>query len=123
MKYVMPVSRATYPYVVALAYALPMMHQSSLGALMLLGGSRVHILWQTPFLPLLYVWAAAFLGYACVIGVLMVSCLSWKRPLDMSILGELSRIMCWLVLSWNAFRFLDILARGQIRAAFAFDRF
>ena len=31
--------------------------------------------------------------------------------------------MCWLVLSWNIFRFLDILVRGQIGAAFAFDRF
>ena len=123
MKYVVPLTRATYRYVIALAYALPMMHQSSLGALMLLGGSRVHVLWQTPFLPLLYVWAAGYLGYACVIGVLMVSCLAWKRPLDMSVLGELARIMCWLVLSWNVFRFLDILARGQIGAAFAFDHF
>ena len=123
MRYIVPATRATYPYVIALAYALPMMHQSSLGALMLLGGSRVHVLWQTPFLPLLYVWAAGFLGYACVIGVLMVSCLSWKRLLDMRILGVLARIMSWLVLGWTAFRFLDILARGQIGAAFAFDRF
>ena len=123
MKYVVPATRKTYPYVIALAYALPMMHQSSLGALMLLGGSRVNVLWQTPFLPLLYVWAAGFLGYACVIGVLMVACLSWKRPMDARILGILARIMCWLVLSWNAFRFVDILLRGQIGAAFAFDRF
>jgi len=123
MKYFVPVIRSTYPYVIALAYALPMMHQSSLGALMLLGGSRVHVLWQTPFLPLLYVWAAGFLGFACVIGVLMVSCLSWKRPMDMRILGNLARIMSWLVLSWTAFRFVEILARGQIGAAFAFDRF
>ena len=123
MKYVVPATRKTYPYVIALAYALPMMHQSSLGALMLLGGSRVNVLWQTPFLPLLYVWAAGFLGYACVIGVLMVACLSWKRPMDPRILGILARIMCWLVLSWNAFRFVDILQRGQIGAAFAFDRF
>jgi Ni/Fe-hydrogenase subunit HybB-like protein len=123
MKYFVPVIRSTYPYVIALAYALPMMHQSSLGALMLLGGSRVHVLWQTPFLPLLYVWAAGFLGFACVIGVLMVSCLSWKRPMDMRILGDLARIMSWLVLSWTAFRFVEILARGQIGAAFALGRF
>jgi len=123
MKYFVPAIRATYPYVIALAYALPMMHQSSLGALMLLGGSRVHVLWQTPFLPLLYVWAAGFLGFACVIGVLMVSCLAWKRPLDILILETLARIMSWLILSWTAFRFLDILARGQIGAAFTFDRF
>ena len=123
MRYIVPAIRATYPYVIALAYALPMMHQSSLGALMLLGGSRVHVLWQTPFLPLLYVWAAGFLGYSCVIGVLLVACLAWKRPLDRDILAVLARIMCWLVLSWNAFRFVEILARGQIGAAFALDRF
>ena len=122
-KYIVPATRVSYPYVIALAYALPMMHQSSLGALMLLGGSRVHVLWQTPFLPLLYVWAAGFLGYACVIGVLMVSCLAWKRPMDMSILGELARIMGWLVLAWNAFRLGEILGRGQIGAAFTADRF
>lgn len=123
MKYIVPVSRATYPYVIALAYALPMLHQSSLGALMLLGGSRVHVLWQTPFMPLLYVWAAAFLGYSCVIGVLMVACLSWKRPLDVGILWELARIMCWLVLTWNIFRFADILVRGRIGAAFQWNHF
>ena len=121
--YIVPVIRASYPYVIALAYALPMMHQSSLGALMLLGGSRVHVLWQTPFLPLLYVWAAAYMGYACVIGVLLVSCLSWKRPMDLSILSELARIMSWIVLSWAGFRLIEIIARGAIGAAFAFNRF
>lgn len=123
MKYIVPAIRVTYPYVIALAYALPMLHQSSLGALMLLGGPRVHVLWQTPFLPLLYLWAAGFLGYACVIGALMVSSLVWKRPMDMGILGTLARIMSWLVMAWAAFRFLYILRRGEIGAAFAFDRF
>jgi hypothetical protein len=32
-----------YPFIVALAYMLPAMHQSSLGALMLLGGDRVPV--------------------------------------------------------------------------------
>jgi Ni/Fe-hydrogenase subunit HybB-like protein len=120
---IFPIIRATYPYVIALAYALPLLHQSSLGALMLLGGARVHTLWQTPFLPLLYVWAAGFLGFSCVIGVLMVSCLAWKRPMDMSILTILARIMAWLIVAWDGFRFLEIVARGQTAAAFAFDRF
>src|SRR5450755_2635441 len=40
-----------FPVLVAAAYLLPGMHQSSLGALMLLAGPRVHPLWQTPFLP------------------------------------------------------------------------
>jgi len=123
LNYLVPAIRKTYPYVIALAYALPIMHQSSLGALMLLGGSRVHVLWQTPLLPLLYVWAAGYLGYACVVVALMASCLVWKRPLDMSLLGDLGVIMAWMVLSWVVFRFLEILFRGQIAAAFVFDHY
>ena len=42
-----------FPWMIAAAYLLPGMHQSSLGALMLLAGERVHPLWQTPWLPVL----------------------------------------------------------------------
>jgi hypothetical protein len=81
---IMPVIRVTYPWVVALAYTLPMMHQSALGALMLLGADKVHPLWQSPLLPLLYLWAAAFLGFACVILTLILCCMFWKRRRDRS---------------------------------------
>ena len=36
-----------FPWIIAAAYLLPGMHQSSLGALMLLAGERVHPLWQS----------------------------------------------------------------------------
>src|SRR5262245_16997363 len=41
-------------WIVALGLLLPTMHQSSLGTLMLLAGSRLHPLWRTPILPLLF---------------------------------------------------------------------
>ena len=54
-------ARATLPildkisvWVVALGMLLPTMHQSSLGTLMLLANSRLHPLWRTPWLPLLF---------------------------------------------------------------------
>jgi Ni/Fe-hydrogenase subunit HybB-like protein len=112
---------AGYPFVVSLAYVLPAMHQSSLGALMLLGGNRVYPLWQTPFLPLLYVWAAAFLGFAFVSATLLFSGIMWDRPLDVEILSELSRINAWLIGTWLAFRLVDLTVRGQIVSAFRFN--
>ena len=112
-----------FPWVIGLAYILPMMHQSSLGALMLLAGDRVHPLWQTPWMPLLYVWAAAYMAFACVAGVTMLCCLVWKRPLDFEVLDEAARITAWLIFSWSAWRLLDILVRGQLLTAFRFDRF
>jgi len=113
--------RAGYPWVVSLAYVLPAMHQSSLGALMLLAGNRVSPLWQTPFLPLLYVWAAAFMGFACVTGTLLFSGLVWNRPLDIDVLSELNRLTAWLIGSWLVFRAADLILRGQIAAAFHAD--
>lgn len=107
-----------YPFIVGLAYLLPAMHQSSLGALMLLGGDRVHPLWQTPWLPLLYLWAAAFMGFACVAGTLLFCSLMWKRPIDLDILSEMNRITAGLIAWWLAFRFADLIFRGQIGVAF-----
>ncbi len=44
-----------------------MMHQSSLGALMLLSGHKLNILWQTPALPGFYLVQAGICGMAFVI--------------------------------------------------------
>jgi len=112
-----------YPLLVGLAYILPAMHQSSLGALMLLGGERLHGLWQTPFLPLLYVWAAAYMGFACVAGTILFSSLMWKRPLDMDVLVEMNRITAWLIGAWTLFRFTDLIVQGKIAPAFHADVF
>lgn len=109
--------KSVYPFIIGLAYILPIMHQSSLGALMLLAGDRVHPLWQTPFLPLLYVWAAAFLGYNCVTLCLLHAKLAWKRDVDPEVMAELTRLTCWIVFGWCAFRLVDIVLRGKILLA------
>ena len=113
--------KAVYPYGVALALALPTMHQSSLGSLMLLGGQRVHPLWQTPLLPLLYVVMAFILGLAFVELVVMASCAVWKRPIDRPILASLTNVISWTTMVWLAIRLGDIAARGKLGAALRFD--
>ena len=113
--------KTAYPFGVALALALPTMHQSSLGSLMLLGGTRVHPLWQTSLLPLLYVVMAFTLGIAFVELVLMASCAVWRRPIDRYMLASLTDIVSWAAIAWLVVRFSDIVYRGQLSAAFAFD--
>jgi Ni/Fe-hydrogenase subunit HybB-like protein len=112
-----------FPWIIAAAYLLPGMHQSSLGALMLLAGERVHPLWQTPWLPLLYLGAASFMSFGCVAGTTMLCCLVWKRGMDMEVLDEAARITAWLIFGWLGLRLLDILFRGALGTAFHFDRF
>ena len=112
-----------FPWIIAAAYLLPGMHQSSLGALMLLAGERVHPLWQTPWLPVLYLGAATFMSFGCVAGTTMLCCLVWKRAMDMDVFDEAARITAWLILGWSSLRLLDILFRGALGTAFHFDRF
>jgi len=112
-----------FPWVIAAAYLLPGMHQSSLGALMLLAGERVHPLWQSPWLPVLYLGAATFMSFGCVAGTTMLCCLVWKRAMDMEVLDEAAWITSLLIFGWLGLRLFDILVRGAFLTAFRFDRF
>jgi Ni/Fe-hydrogenase subunit HybB-like protein len=112
-----------FPWIIAAAYLLPGMHQSSLGALMLLAGERVSPLWQSPWLPFLYLGAACFMSFGCVAGTTMLCCVAWKRAMDMEVLDEAARITEWLIIGWSALRIVDIIFRGALGAAFRIDRF
>ncbi len=113
--------RRIYPFMIALAFILPSMHQSSLGSLMMLAGPRVHPLWQSPILPVLYLLMAYTLGFAAVVGILMVSCMIWKRPLDMTILSRLGYVTSFCAMVWLALYIGDIAGRGALKIAFRFD--
>jgi Ni/Fe-hydrogenase subunit HybB-like protein len=113
----------TFPFGIALAFVLPSMHQSSLGSLMYLAGTRVHPLWQTAWLPLLYLVMAYILGFACVLLVLALSSYAWDLGWDADILGRLAQVMSWTSLVWITVRIGDLVHRGVLGMAFAFDKF
>jgi Ni/Fe-hydrogenase subunit HybB-like protein len=113
----------TFPFGIALAFILPSMHQASLGQLMYLAGSRVHPLWQTALLPLLYLLMAYILGFSCVLLVLMLSSLTWDLGWDQDVLGRLAVIMSWMVFLWTAIRFADLAYRNALGLVFTFDRY
>lgn len=112
-----------FPWIVAMAILLPTMHQSSLGSLFLLAGPRLHPLWNTDFLPLLFLLSAFFMGWATVVMVAQLSAMAWKRPMDMPLLAAISRIMGWVIVGFLALRWADILWRGALGSALAADRF
>jgi Ni/Fe-hydrogenase subunit HybB-like protein len=117
-----PVLRRIYPFVITGAYVLPLMHQSSLGGLLLLAGDKINPLWQTPFLPLLYLLAAALCGLGFVTFLLLIGCLRHSRALDLGVLGELGNLLSCACFLFLAVRFGDLAWRGQLQSAFAFDK-
>jgi len=117
-----PRLRRIYPFMLIGAYVFPLMHQSSLGGLLLLAGNKINPLWQTPFLPFLYLLAAALCGLGFVTFLLLMACLRYARPLDLGILGELGNLLSWMCFVFLAVRAGDLIWRGQLHAAFAFDK-
>jgi Ni/Fe-hydrogenase subunit HybB-like protein len=107
-----------YPYMVAFAFLLPAMHQSSLGSLMVIAGTKVHPLWQTQMLPAFYLIQAVVCGFASLILILMISCLVFRRPLDVPILATLARFMAWSSIVFVVLRYIDVVVRGHGGTAF-----
>ena len=113
--------RAVYPFMIAAAYLLPIMHQSSLGSLMVIAGPKVHPLWQTQMLPAYYLLQAFICGFAAVVIILMISSMGWRRPLDMPVLSDLGKFMAWAAIAFVAIRWTQVLVTGKAGMAFQPD--
>src|ERR1043165_3743701 len=62
-----PLAEKALIFIIALGILLPTMHQSSLGSLMMLTGPRLHPLWFSPLLPLLFLIGCVMMGFAIVV--------------------------------------------------------
>ncbi|MDM8568613.1 Ni/Fe-hydrogenase cytochrome b subunit [Thiotrichales bacterium HSG1] len=107
--------------VIALGVLLPMMHQSSLGTMILVAGFKLHPLWNTNLLPVLFLVSVAAMGYAIVTFEALLSSAGFKRPYDTTILNKLSGIMLVLLIGYMIMRFADLIMRGQLGLALAGD--
>jgi len=108
-------------WVIALGILLPTMHQSSLGALMLIAGPRLHPLWNTGWLPLLFLLSCIAMGYAAVVFEATLSAWLFKREPEREMLAGLSQAIVPLGTAYVGLRLLDLAGRGQLPALFAFD--
>jgi Ni/Fe-hydrogenase subunit HybB-like protein len=105
-------------WIIALGVLLPTMHQSSLGALMLLGGHKLHGLWNTPWIPLLYLISCIGMGYAVVVWESAVSSRVFKREREDSMLISLSGAMVVVLGLYLVLRFADIIFSGKTMLMF-----
>jgi Ni/Fe-hydrogenase subunit HybB-like protein len=100
---------------------LPIMHQSSLGTLMLLAGPRLNELWRTPMLPLFFLLTCVSMGYAAVVFESAFTSTALRRKPETEILAGLAAIIAPLQILVVLLRLADIGARGAFGALFAFD--
>jgi Ni/Fe-hydrogenase subunit HybB-like protein len=104
----------SFVWVLALGLLLPTMHQSSLGTMMLLPGPRVHPLWFTSWLPLLFLVNCIIMGYAVVVLEATFSAMAFHRKRETAMLASLSHVAAWVAIGWSVFRIGDVAIAGKL---------
>ena len=100
------------PLFVILGVVLSCLHQSSLGTLMVIAGAKIHPLWQTPLLPLLFLISAIAVGFPIVALLSLGISHSFKKDFEIDLLQYLLRYTPWFLGLYLVLRFVDIFARG-----------
>ncbi len=107
--------RALNTPLVIVGVLLSTLHQSSLGSLYLIVPEKLHPLWYSPFLPILFFVSAVAAGLGMVIVESHLSGRAFGRELEMDLLEPLGRAMVVILGLFGILR-LDLLARSGVLA-------
>ena len=91
---------------------LSTLHQSSLGTLMVIAGPKMHPLWQTPVLPLLFLISAIAVGFPMIIFESLIASRSLGLKPEMKVLSNLGRMVGPLLVIYLAIKIIDMAIRG-----------
>lgn len=104
-------SKIMFLFIIA-GVVLSCLHQSSLGTLMIIAGPKMHPLWQTPILPMLFLLSAISVGFPMVIFESSISTKSFKLKPETEVLSGLARFIGPILGIYLAAKIIDMLIRG-----------
>jgi Ni/Fe-hydrogenase subunit HybB-like protein len=107
------------PPLVIAGVILSTLHQSSLGSLFLIVPGKLHPLWYTPLLPLLFFVSAVAVGLAMVTVEAHASARIFRRALELDLLRDLDRGASAVLSIYLVLRVADLVVRGAWTQAFA----
>jgi octaheme c-type cytochrome (tetrathionate reductase family) len=102
---------ALLPLFVIAGVVLSSMHQSSLGTLMVIAPTKLHPLFYSPRLPLLFLLSAMMVGFPMVVIESIIAGTSFGRRIEMDLLGGLARAMPWFIGAYLAAKVVDLALR------------
>ena len=104
---------------VILGIMLSTLHQSSLGSLFLAMPYKLHPLWYSPIIPIIFFVSAICLGFMMVMVESMSSSYLYRKDFESPLLAQLRKSAIVMILIYTALRFGDIFVRGA--GVFLFD--
>jgi len=110
----------TIPLVIA-GVILSTLHQSSLGTLYLIVPGKLHQIWYTPLLPVLFFVSAISVGLAMTIVESRLSARAFGRQLEAPLLKEVGRFLLAALIIYGLVRVGDLVHRGALWSALDFS--
>jgi Ni/Fe-hydrogenase subunit HybB-like protein len=105
--------KITLPLVIV-GVTLSTLHQSSLGSLFIVMSERLHPLWYTPLIPVMFFVSSVAAGLAMVIGGATVSRWVFKRTLPRNLVAELGWFLPWVLGFYLILKIGELLAAGEL---------
>jgi Ni/Fe-hydrogenase subunit HybB-like protein len=117
-KWAHTVHKFIMPFVI-IGVVLSTLHQSSLGSLLLIQPTKLHPLWWTPILPILFFISAVAIGLGMVIFESTVSSKYFKRGLESQLLEKLGKAVPYVVGIYLVLKFGEIIIAGDVPYLFS----
>ncbi len=106
------------PVLVILGVILSTLHQSSLGSLFLIVPEKMHPLWYTPMLPVLFFVSALAAGIAMTVVESWFSRRVFRKPIETHLLSRLSRVSVVILALYLVLRLRDLAVRDALSTIF-----
>jgi len=81
---------------------------------MIIAGNKLSPLWQTGWLPVLFLISAILMGYAMVIFESLYSSAVLKIPYEMPALSKIGKLVAWVAVVYIILRFSEIILNGKL---------
>ncbi len=105
--------------IVILGAVISTLHQAALGSLLLIQASKLHPLWWTPLLPVLFFVSAIAIGLAMTIFESSLSSRYFQRGLEVHLLEKLAAAIPFVLGVYLVVKFTDLAIAGNLK--FLFD--
>ena len=111
------IHRFIMPFVI-LGVVLSTLHQSSLGSLLLIQPTKLHALWWTPILPVMFFMSALSIGLSMIILESSLSSRYFKRGLEIHLLDKLARTIPYTAGIYLALKLGELIVAGEFGLLF-----
>ena len=111
------IHKYSFPFVI-LGVVLSTLHQSSLGSLLIIEPYKLHPLWWTPYLPVLFFFSALCVGLGMIILESSLSARYLGKGIETHLLAKLAKASIFALLFYMALKFIDLAYAGEIGLLF-----